>query len=334
MMMNDSYSTASGFFPLSPLLCDPQSANPFLKMDETTTFQSLKKGIKNPPLPDLIPDEKISGSVSSKSETSSDNESLKPLKHTKAPGATIAVNKQEVMKLIEEQNLQKQRLLRKAEQARLSRKRKKMRMQELEKESDNLRNENKRLKTLLAAQKNKIAAMNAAEAFNKSLNCQAQEREMYQKLREAVDSGESKVVSGQLEHIFKSFKDGRPNAEKYLENFATRISPSLPVRFLRWILSKQDSFYEDKNGLWKALFSDEAELTAEQIKEMKKLRAECASCPMGKAEIMEQIRTYMQNQLEYQDKILGKLGKIMQPEQMGKFLLWIEKHGEVCIKIR
>ena len=72
---------------------------------------------------------------------------------------------------------------RKAEQARLSRKRKKMRMQELEKESDFLRQEVKRLKTALAAQEHKMAAMATANnSFFKPTTSASDYDEMFKKL--------------------------------------------------------------------------------------------------------------------------------------------------------
>jgi len=156
-MMSSSIYSSSGFMPLSPLLCDTENSNPFLKMNSSTP--SVKEEIVGPIHSTLSTSGGEEKAYSCKSGSSSDTEMPQQGTMLGKNGQTIAVNKQEMVKLIEEQNLQKQRLLRKAEQARLSRKRKKMRMQELEKESNFLRAEVKRLKTALVAKENKIAAM-------------------------------------------------------------------------------------------------------------------------------------------------------------------------------
>jgi len=269
-------------------------------------------------------------SAGCKSASSSDTEVLP--KKVKSEASTIAVNKQEMLKLIEEQNLQKQRLLRKAEQARLSRKRKKMRMQELEKESEHLRQEVKRLRTALSAQESKIAAM--ASAGIAPVVPDDGHKQMFAQLQKIVDTGNKDQVATQVELMLRSFKAGMPDGEKYLESIAARMSPSLPVRFLQWILTKQDSFYEDKNGLWHSLLTEETGLSDEQREEVKNLRKTCFETPFNKNALIEQLAKHLKQQQAQQSHMLEKLNGILNPEQLAKFLLWIRKHGEVCIKIR
>mmetsp|Transcript_10318 Transcript_10318/g.19793 ORF Transcript_10318/g.19793 Transcript_10318/m.19793 type:complete len:336 (-) Transcript_10318:314-1321(-) len=335
MMMNNHLYPSSGFMPLAPLLCDADNSNPFLNStNEQVTNNNnnnvLTKGF-NPPSGDSCLDEKA---LSCKSGSSSDTEVLPKKVKTEsgATASTIAVNKQEMLKLIEEQNLQKQRLLRKAEQARLSRKRKKMRMQELEKESDFLRQEVKRLKSALSAKESKIAAM--ASATTVPVVADSEHKEMFEQLQLIVDSGKTEQVPMHVENMLRSFKSGMPDAEKYLETIATRVSPSLPVRFLQWILTKHDSFYEDKSGLWHSLFSEETGLSSEQLEEVKKLRETCTDTPFNKNALIEQLTKHLKEQQTHQSQMLQKLSGILKPDQLAKFLLWVRKHGEVCIKIR
>jgi len=334
--MSSSIYSSSGFMPLSPLLCDTENSNPFLKMNTST--QSPKEetvGAINSSLSTSGGEEKA---YSCKSGSSSDTEMPQQQGGTMLGknGQTIAVNKQEMVKLIEEQNLQKQRLLRKAEQARLSRKRKKMRMQELEKESDFLRAEVKRLKAALMAKENKIAAMvSANKAISPTALSDANEySEMFGKLEKAVDEGQNAQVAMQVDYMLRSFKNNKPDADKYVKAFAAQISPSLPVRFLEWILNKHEGFYEDKNGLWYSLFAEESGLTMKQMAEMKDLRKNRAKTEFNKEELMKQLTSHLKAQCTHQEKMLDKISKILKPAQLAKFLLWVRKHGEVCIKIR
>eukprot|EP00471_Norrisiella_sphaerica_P000838 CAMPEP_0184487830 /NCGR_PEP_ID=MMETSP0113_2-20130426/10357_1 /TAXON_ID=91329 /ORGANISM="Norrisiella sphaerica, Strain BC52" /LENGTH=332 /DNA_ID=CAMNT_0026870241 /DNA_START=561 /DNA_END=1559 /DNA_ORIENTATION=- len=332
--MNTNIYSSSGFMPLSPLLCgDAENTNPFLKINSTTPTPEGRGNESLPPLEITMngsSDEK-SGSVKSGSSSDTDIPQKKGRN-----GQTIAVNKQEMAKLIEEQNLQKQRLLRKAEQARLSRKRKKMRMQELEKETEFLRSEVKRLKTTLIAKENKIAAMASA---NKALQPSAvpdstEYNEMYNKLDGAVQEGKASEIRTVVDHMVRSFKSSKPDAEKYLKAFSAQISPSLPVRFLEWVLGKKETFYEDKSGLWYSLFAEEAGLTPDQMTELKKLRESRSSSPFNKEDLMKQLGSHLQDQCDHQEKMLDKISQILTPDQLAKFLLWVRKHGEVCIKIR
>jgi len=330
-----NYSANSGFMPLSPLLCDSENANPFLKINSNTPSPNplSKSGINPLDIGPVVFNEEKSGSIKSGSSSETDQPPKTLLDNG---GPTIAVNKQEMAKLIEEQNLQKQRLLRKAEQARLSRKRKKMRMQELEKESEFLRAEVKRLKLALVAKENKMAAIASAnKAFFPALSADSIEyAEMFTNLEESLYGGNQGDVKAQVEYMLRSFQSNKVDAEKYLEAFSNQISPSLPVRFLEWILNKKAEFYEDKSGLWNSLFSEETGLSKDQMKEMKKLRDSCSYNPFKKDEVMKKLGIHLKEQCEHQEKMLQKLSKILRPEQLAKFLLWVRKHGEVCIKIR
>lgn len=338
MLSNNMYSSPAGFMPLSPLLCDSENVNPFLKMNPNPNTVSLDKEYGTP-CPS-VKEEKSSNSVGS-SASSSDNDAptlptiASNSSTARANGPTIAVDKQEMMKLIEEQTIQKQRLLRKAEQARLSRKRKKMKMQELEKESDFLRQEVKRLKTALAAQEHKMAAMATANnSFFKPTTSASEYDEMFKKLEEAMTRGKEATVATQVAYMLRSFQGTEPDAQKYLESFAARISPSLPVRFLQWILTKPDVFYKDKSGLWNSLLSEETGLSQKQMSEMMELRKICSEAPVNKEALIDQLGTHLKQQYELQSKVLEKISKILKPNQLAKFLVWVRKHGEVCIKIR
>eukprot|EP00468_Gymnochlora_sp_CCMP2014_P008422 CAMPEP_0167763142 /NCGR_PEP_ID=MMETSP0110_2-20121227/13183_1 /TAXON_ID=629695 /ORGANISM="Gymnochlora sp., Strain CCMP2014" /LENGTH=301 /DNA_ID=CAMNT_0007650143 /DNA_START=564 /DNA_END=1469 /DNA_ORIENTATION=+ len=275
-------------------------------------------------------------SVGNKSETSSDNETQKVLstKPMKNSGNTISVNKTEVLKLLEEQNLQKQRLLRKAEQARLSRKRKKQRMQDLESECTTLRKEVKRLKAALDAQEMKLAQAASANSVLGNPQCDTETQGMYKSLEMLVTEGKEDGISHHISEMVETVKRRKPNVEKYLDAFASRISPSLPVRFLQWIFTKDSKFYEDKRGLWNSLFVEEAGLSIDQMEELKKVRKLSSEPPFDKDELIHQLSNHLNKQFEYQSNVIARLNGIMTPSQMAKFLLWVQKHGEVCIKIR
>jgi len=337
-MMNNSLYSAPGFMPLSPLLCDADNSNPlntpFLKLSQNPT-QAAKNIVTGPDallseITTRTSDDKIAGSCGSvKSTSSSDNENT-GTNH----GSTVAVNKKEMLKLIEEQTLQKQRLLRKAEQARLSRKRKKMRMQELEKETEFLRSEVKRLKTALALQEEKVGTMAAAASAITPV-AKDEYESVYKELQKHVEAGREQDANKMVDHIMRSFRTSKPDAQKFLEAFASRISPSLPVRFLDWILAKQDSFYDDKSGLWNSLFVQELKLDAKQLDKMKKMRyAPGSRAPFNKDELISKLGAHIQQQYDLQGRMLDSLDTVLKPEQLAKFLLWVQKFGEVCIKIR
>lgn len=335
MMRNPMYPTANDFMPLSPLLCDQDNATPFLKINNRKTDNKILDN----PLNSVPPLESPGGSPISiegvrqqdeklgyRSNSSSDNENNTPT------GPVISVNKQEVLKLIEEQNLQKQRLLRKAEQARLSRKRKKMRMQELENETDFLRGEVKRLKTALIQKERKIDAM-AAAVPSKPVES-SDYKEMFSKLQASVNSYDEDAIAKQLSVMVKTLQNTSTNPVNDMETFFARLAPSLPIRFLDWILGRQASFYEDKGGLWNSLFAQEVGISEAQMEKIKKLRSQRIQTAGDKESLIEQLGLHFKQQNEMQNVLMDKISNILGPKQLAKFLLWVHKFGAVCIQIR
>lgn len=352
-----TYSAAQGFMPLSPLLyggAGAEETGPFLKISNRShnlcdpiigRVESQATNLAEHLT--LLDDRAIPrSSASSGDETVTvaapptnkrRRGSMTPSPPHEADADTIAVDKHKMLKLIEEQNLQKQRLLRKAEQARLSRKRKKMRMMDLERESESLRKEVKRLKAALAAEQQRTATMVPATAIRTSPTDPARDHDkLYAELKTLESKGvQEERLAAHVATMLEAFRRNEPAAAACLKAFAAQVTPSLPVRFLEWIMSRSDSFYRDEGGLWETLFSQEIGLSKDQVAKLSKLRSAAgAPPPFNKDVIMRKLKQHLHEQCQLQSTMLKNISDVMSPAQLAKLLFWIRKFGEVCIKIR
>ena len=222
------------------------------------------------------------------------------------------VDSDTIRELLKEQGVKKLRLARKAELARVSRKRKKSRLCELEVEVAELKEELEReCKLRKAAQDSLIVAQQHARLAQASApvvpevmdlshaQAQAQPRPQIQLannaaggevalaeevklLHEAIRCSLSALsVSGVstfheqvrlVSELVNTLKKHQGNALAQTKHLQKSLTAPLPLRFLEWALSQKDHFYEDNSGLWNSLFVREVGLVPEQLSALMSLR--------------------------------------------------------------
>lgn len=150
-------------------------------------------------------------------------------------------------------------------------------------------------------------------------------------------------------------------AEACLSALDKVLVPCLPLRFIEWILTQQDKFYTDTNGLWHKLFKVELNLSDEQFTELSVLRSQvaaqrsaendlrmsaftwvlsadkqsAASLPATQSlqHVHSQMTSLTRLHLQHAQHSLTALRNIMSPQQLARFLDWVERFGSVCITI-
>jgi len=170
-------------------------------------------------------------------------------------------------------------------------------------------------------------------------------------------SNQQQAVSGQLEALLSQLV---PLARQQTATVNTQLSAlqrsmldCLPLRFLDWLLSQNDKFYDDPSGLFASLFKHEIGLGAEQVQQLLLLRRDRArsSCngsnaspiveedmkPVDRArrldEAYNQLCVLLRQQLTEGESYWSMLQALMSPEQFARFLQWTHTYGPVCIKI-
>jgi hypothetical protein len=215
-----------------------------------------------------------------------------------------------LQQLLDEQELKRRRLARKAELARLSRSSKKMRMQELENEVQRL--------------KNQLASVSAAAAA--AVPCSSTAIPAVS-LATALGSAEPYSAVKFLETYIKE----RANSVlSILDSVAVGSQDCLVVRFVYCLFTQADSFYEDCSSLWNKVFSS-VDSTPEQLVQLLALRSPAPS--------VSKITSLAQFESQFRAKITGgvdkfsQVCKILDAEQLGRFVQWIITYGEVCLSV-
>lgn len=251
------------------------------------------------------------------SSNSSTSDSSAAGTHTPPPASSpdnqdvpVAISSSDLLHLLEEQDLKKKRLARKAELARMSRKRKKTRLADLEVEVDQLHDELERLRKQhkqdqehLERQAQQLAMAQAASA-NAEARAQASIEQAMQQAHaqsQALAQAQAQVqaqVLAQVEAGVKKEKENpnQPEArEAELAQFVDKVvtviqsreqaaqapsngalddvlEPRIPLKFLQWAMSHPDKFFADPSGLWHSLFHVDLSCNPNQMADLLTLR--------------------------------------------------------------
>jgi len=282
------------------------------------------------------------------------------------------VDSDTLRELLKEQDVKKQRLARKAELARMSRKRKKMRLTDLEEEVERLKDEleraTKRFKSseekLIDAQQ-QVAAANAVAAARPVVTSESQST------CAALDE-QSKQLHQAIRHVLmhqasqRSGMNSRSDADVKMQQASSSMLPALvadligvmkkksaligsqvgqvkdqmelplALRFLEWAMNQTDRFFADPSGLWSSLCHREIGLTPEQLERMMNLRQEMQTQRSSSADVQmayNQFQSCLQAHLDQGESNLGRVLDILSPEQLAKFFAWVDQYGPICVKI-
>lgn len=135
------------------------------------------------------------------------------------------------------------------------------------------------------------------------------------------------------------------------------MTPALPTRFLEWLMTRDEKFYVDPAGLWASLFVTELAVSPDQLRALLALRDEVAQqralesetrniasaaiiatgqCAMASTALQQSFLVLAQlNRLHLQHAALrmSRLRAVLTPLQTAKFLDWVARFGQVCIKV-
>lgn len=246
-----------------------------------------------------------------------------------------------LQELLEEADLKRKRLARKAELARLSRKRKKTRVSELEQEVQQLKVElerertkvmeleNERLKQLInSSQKGNQEAVNLDQCLQTKLKniCQL-----------PTSTADNKTVYSVIQDFMDTHASKNACNDVHVVGFENSLGSCVVFSFLRWIMNQNDKFYTDPSGLWFSLFTQDLKCSPAQIQKLMGFREKMKGkfqewneveaafkrlCPLLRSYYGESANT------------LNSFVQLLEPLQVVNFFKWVEKFGEVCVKIK
>lgn len=280
-----------------------------------------------------------------------------------AVGVPVPVDPDTIRELIREQSVKKQRLARKAELARMSRKRKKTRLNDLEVEVsklvEDLERERKQRKLAqeqlaVAQHQIRVSQQQAAENELAASMSDAALAEEWKRLSEdlrrltaaaaataataaapatGTAAPELSKVIGDLANLMKKKNSA---AVHQMKNAHKYMTPALPLRFLEWVMNQKDTFYEDCSGLWNTLFAQEVGLSDEQVRAVLALRPAMQAQRAAGQEVQQlytKLCAALQAHLAQSSQSLERLTAVLSPDQLARFLAWVDSYGSVCVQI-
>lgn len=243
-----------------------------------------------------------------------------------------------LQELLKNQEEKRKKLKRKAELARLSRRKKKQRMGDLEVQVEELK---KKVKALESENTALRASVDAAPATKTNQAVQI-------KTEHGPDDSLQKLLgdlptkpSSMADHVAKlssAFKMRAEVAKASLQCLEESLAPSLPLQFLDWIMSQRDSFYEDSEGLFLSLFRDELKATSSQLKKLLEMRStlspEKPSPIPARSSVTHLLELLKNDKSMQQAQRFDEFCSIWKPLQVVEYIRWVQKFGQVCIKIK
>lgn len=232
--------------------------------------------------------------------------------------------------LLEEADLKRKRLARKAELARLSRKRKKTRVQELESEVAQLRHELSRERSKVLELENEKMKTVTVETTEKSLVSK------FQKICRSVEENPASLAPA-IDEYLDAHKSKNFCNQVQIAGYETAFGSSTTYNFVRWILNQNEKFYEDPSGLWHSLFAQSLGCSAAQLQQLKILRETLGpklqqwnEVESAFAKLCPLVRGYFGDA----PTTLRSFVSLLTPTQTGKLFQWVDRFGEVCVKIK
>jgi len=252
-----------------------------------------------------------------------------------------------VQELLEEKDIQKKRLARKAELARLSRRKKKLRMGDLEQqvaqlqaERDRLQKENKALAERAELEAPPVPTLLQSPLKNKG-NQEPSVEVLVDALAQADPSEVEHALEAKISAIARAIESQAATVERCMRVIEKSITPCLPMTFLQWAFDRNEKFYENESGLFFSLFRDEMGATPQQMAQLTELRQQIKKQNNEKAkeqhvvlEAFKQLEQYIKQKAGSQQvEMFEKFRAIFTPRQLALYFKWVAKFGSICIKI-
>eukprot|EP01006_Ploeotia_vitrea_P047936 TRINITY_DN67179_c10_g8_i2.p1 TRINITY_DN67179_c10_g8~~TRINITY_DN67179_c10_g8_i2.p1 ORF type:complete len:469 (+),score=277.76 TRINITY_DN67179_c10_g8_i2:1406-2812(+) len=239
-----------------------------------------------------------------------------------------------------EQELKRQRLARKAELARLSRRRKKERLAELEEKVADLkaqleaeRNERQVERDLHAQQLQQLRMAASVEGVA-SVTTTATATATAASLNKTFDDMADGTAS--IADVMAAVRQQVRTPTQHVEALSATVRPALPVRFMQWMMTHSDQFYADPSSLWHSLFVKEMGMSAQQVQRLLALRTPLAMQFGHDESLVQQVNALKPRVVEAARKhaaLVDQLEAVMSPEQLAKLMTWVHQFGGVCCNI-
>lgn len=123
-----------------------------------------------------------------------------------------------------------------------------------------------------------------------------------------------------------------------LESSTSQCSTFTPLqtRFLKWALTQKKQFYESQDGLWTSLFQQELKCSASQVEQLFNVRdnVQAVDSNMSRLQdVLEMLKTLLDAQRDAGNVHLESMTDILSKTQLETLFEWINRFGQVCIKI-
>jgi len=271
--------------------------------------------------------------------------------------------------LLDEVESKKKRLARKAELARMSRKRKKTRMGDLEAEVQRLQQEIQTLKKQKNANNNNNGYTHMMNMRNSNSNTAVNSNDEVTEntISAAIDNVINTYYNGDMvnttgtsgddsneESVSKCIDDFVlqhtsyiQNGDRYLHEIQQHIQPIIPLDFLTWICCTHDEnqyqYNMMKNGtngnannntIWYSLFVEELGLDDEQMKDLLSVKTTIKKQSKLSVEIQkayQKLSQHLSKQFKQRIENMEKIRSILSPKQFACYLDWVQKYGNVCL---
>jgi len=164
-------------------------------------------------------------------------------------------------------------------------------------------------------------------------------------------TGSSEAATNSVDQLMIAIGDVTALTKASLDLIDRILAPSMPVRVLRWAMSQSDKFYADSNGLWISLLQQDCGVTPQQMLQLDELRAnfkidasqqatslafiteQASSGPLDMSQVLRQVLVESRRQLIQNETCFTQFRAILSADQMVKYLSWVERYGNVVVRI-
>jgi len=96
------------------------------------------------------------------------------------------------------------------------------------------------------------------------------------------------AVNAQIQQLFDMLDKRTKVTEIHLDSLDKLLVPSMPLRFLEWVMTQNDKFYTESTGLWNCLWRQTLSLTPTQMSSLLALRSEITTQRAAEAQVRAQ----------------------------------------------
>jgi len=231
---------------------------------------------------------------------------------------------------LDNDDVRRKRLARKAELARVSRKKKRDRIDELESQLSQVQNELRIARQTCVAIKSEPCKPETENGYTA-----AYPKQSHSPTSDRLNQAMSNFADpNYLGAFYTAFIDKIREDMTQIDQLQTSMQSSLCLRFVQWIMNQSDKFYDDPAGLWYSLFSQEVGASATQLAQLLDLRKEFAQKQViSGPDVVSQAFDALRKAMDDSSRMMGAFAQIFSPAQLVQFFQWVERFGPVCIKI-